>query len=78
MKCVICKSNNIEKKKVQEEIKQDADIVLVPLEIVVCLDCGERYYDRNAMRKIEDIRERVRKRDLAVKEIGRVLLAEAV
>ena len=78
MKCVICKSSNIKKKEVREEIKRDLDIVLLPIEVLVCLDCGERYYDRKAMRKIEETKQRVEKRNLHVKEIGRILLAEAV
>lgn len=78
MRCVICKGDNITKKEVKEEIKRGSDIVLIPLEILVCLSCGERYYDRKTMRKIEALRERLIKNNLEVKEIGRVLLAEAV
>ncbi len=55
MRCVICKNPDIQKKQVQEEIKKGEDIVLVPLEILVCLNCGERYYDRKAMKKIEEV-----------------------
>lgn len=77
MKCVICKSTDIEKREVHEEIKSGADIVLVPFEILVCLNCGERYYDRKAMKKIEGIKQRLKNHELALKEIGRVLLAES-
>jgi YgiT-type zinc finger domain-containing protein len=78
MKCIICKSTNRKKKEVREEINRDSDIVLLPVEVLVCLDCGERYYDRKTMRKIEETKQRVVERNLQVKEIGRVLLAEAV
>ncbi|NIM12047.1 MAG: YgiT-type zinc finger protein [Candidatus Aminicenantes bacterium] len=78
MKCVICKSPDIKKKKVQEEIKKGEDIVLIPLEILVCFNCGERYYDRKAMRKIEEAKQRLTKHELQIKEIGKVFLAEAV
>jgi len=78
MKCVICKSPDIKEKEVQEEIKKDGDIVLVPLEILVCLNCGERYYDRNAMRKLENVKQKLIKHNLMIKEIGRVFLAQAV
>ncbi len=78
MKCVICKGTDIRKREVKEEIKKESDIVLVPLEILVCNSCGERYYDRKAMRKIEDVKQKLKKENLIVKEIGRVLLAEAV
>ncbi len=78
MKCVICKSPDIKEKDVQEEIKKDGDIVLVPLKILVCLNCGERYYDRKTMRKLEDTKQRLIKHNLNIKEIGRVFLAQAV
>jgi hypothetical protein len=43
-------------KSVEEEIRSDKDILLVPLEVLVCLGCGERYYDRETMKKIEEMR----------------------
>jgi YgiT-type zinc finger domain-containing protein len=62
-------------KTIEEEIKSDNDIVLIPLEVLVCQSCGERYYDRKAMRKMEVVRSRLRKHDLKVEEVGRVLRA---
>jgi len=75
MKCVICKSSDIQMKIVEEEIKDGKDIVLIPIEVLVCLNCGERYYDRKAMRKIEEIRDRLKKHDLKVEEVGKVFRA---
>ncbi|MBT6048356.1 MAG: YgiT-type zinc finger protein [Candidatus Scalindua sp.] len=75
MKCVICKGSDIQMKTIEEEIKSDNDIVLIPLEVLVCQSCGERYYDRKAMRKMEVVRSRLRKHDLKVEEVGRVLRA---
>ncbi len=43
MKCVVCNSSNIEMKSVEEQIRSDKDILLMPLEVLVCLRCGERY-----------------------------------
>jgi YgiT-type zinc finger domain-containing protein len=56
MKCVVCNSSNVEMKVVEEEIRSDKDILLIPLEVLVCLSCGERYYDRETMKKIEEMR----------------------
>lgn len=56
MKCVVCKSTDIEKKQIEEEIRAKNDIVLVPMAVLVCVNCGERYYDQQAIRKIELIR----------------------
>lgn len=75
MKCVICKSSDIQNKMVEEEIKSGMDIVLVPLNVLVCTSCGERYYDRNTMRKIEDVRSRLKQKNLEVEEVGKVLRA---
>ena len=75
MKCVICKSLDIQKKMIEEEIKSGMDIVLVAVEVLVCMNCGERYYDRKTMRKIEDVRSRLKQKDLEVEEVGKVLRA---
>ena len=38
MKCVICRSGNIEMQNVSEEIQWGNDIVLVPVRIPVCVN----------------------------------------
>lgn len=75
MKCVICKSSDIQKMMIEEEIKSGMDIILVSVEVLVCMNCGERYYDRKTMRKIEDVRSRLKQKDLEVEEVGKVLRA---
>lgn len=73
MKCVVCNGSNLEMKSVEEEIRSDKDILLIPLEVLVCLSCGERYYDRKAMKKIEETRSRLKRHELKVEEVGKVL-----
>jgi len=51
MKCVVCKGSDIELKTVDEQIRTEKDIILVPMTILVCSNCGERYYDRKSMRQ---------------------------
>jgi YgiT-type zinc finger domain-containing protein len=75
MKCVICKSSDIQTKMIEEEIKSGMDIVLVPMDALVCMNCGERYYDRKTMRKIENVKTRLKQKDLKVEEVGKVLRA---
>jgi YgiT-type zinc finger domain-containing protein len=75
MKCVICKSSDIRTKVVDEEMKSGTDILLVPMEVLVCNHCGERCYDRRAMRRIEDMRSRLKQKDLKVAEVGKVMRA---
>jgi YgiT-type zinc finger domain-containing protein len=76
MKCVICKNSDIQMKTVDEEMRSGSDIFLVPMDVLVCSSCGERYYDRKAMRKIEEIRSRIKEKSLEAKEVGRVLRAQ--
>jgi YgiT-type zinc finger domain-containing protein len=78
MKCVICKSSQIEMEKVEEEIRLGSNILLVPMEVLVCLSCGERYYDKKAMKKIEETRSRLKRHDLEVEEVGKVLKEHVV
>ncbi|NER32741.1 MAG: YgiT-type zinc finger protein [Oscillatoria sp. SIO1A7] len=73
MKCVICNSENLQKREVEEKIKFGKDIVLVPVNVLACLDCGERYYDSKTLRKIEQIKARLKQQNLEVEEVGRVL-----
>jgi YgiT-type zinc finger domain-containing protein len=77
MKCVICKGSEIELKTVDEQIRTGRDIVLVPMSILVCSNCGERYYDRKAMKTIEEIRSKLKNQDLEVEEVGKVMRAHA-
>ncbi len=72
MKCVICKSPQIEMKTVEEEIRWGTNILLVPMELFVCSNCGERYYDKKAMRKIEETRSKLQRRDFKVEEVGKI------
>ena len=77
MKCVICKGSDIELKTVDEQIRTGKDIILIPMNILVCSNCGERYYDRKAMKKIEDIRAKAKHQDLEFEEVGKVMRARA-
>lgn len=58
---------------VEEEIKTGKDIVLVPMEVLVCSNCCERYYDIKTMLKLEEIRSKLRGQYLEVETVGKVL-----
>lgn len=73
MKCIICKSDDIELKKVDEEIKFENDIILIPIEVLVCNNCGERYYDGKTIRHLETVKEKIENKEIAVEDIGKVL-----
>ncbi len=72
MKCVICHGPHIELKTVEEEIRWGNNILLIPMEVLVCSNCGERYYDKKAMKKIEETRSKLQKRDFKVDEVGKI------
>lgn len=77
MRCVVCKSTDIEKKMIDEEIKVDKNIVLVSMEVLVCNNCGERYYDKSTMRKIEEFRSKLKEAKLNMEEVGKIFRAHA-
>jgi YgiT-type zinc finger domain-containing protein len=44
MKCLICHSTDISLRRVHEQLSRGEDMILVPVEVLVCNNCGERYY----------------------------------
>ena len=60
MQCIICHGEAIASTPVQEELKIENDIVYVPIHILQCRTCGERYYDRRTMRFLEDVTQKLR------------------
>ena len=77
MRCVVCNGSNIKSKRVDEQIRTGEDIVLLQMDILVCETCGERYFDKKNIRKIEKVREQARDHKLKVKEVGKVMRAVA-
>lgn len=73
MKCVICKGEDIKEKEVEEEIRAGNDVILVPVKVMVCTSCGERYYDRKTMKMLEEIEDKIEKKCLEVETVGKVL-----
>jgi len=73
MKCVICNSPDITKKKVEEEIRENSDVILVPIKVLVCEECGERYYDRTTMKRLEEIEQSIKEKRMPLQKVGRVL-----
>lgn len=78
MKCVICNGGDIKEKEVEEEIRVGNDIVLVPLKVMVCMSCGERYYNRRTMKMLEEVEDKMEKKILEVEPIGKVLRVSGV
>ncbi|MBU0693357.1 MAG: YgiT-type zinc finger protein [Candidatus Omnitrophica bacterium] len=77
MKCVVCKGPNIVTREVEEEVRVKNDVILVPVEVMICEQCGERYYDRATMKKLEEINKSIRENKRELEEIGHVLKVSA-
>lgn len=77
-KCAICKGEDLRVKRVYEEIHRQQDIIRVQIEIPVCGECGERYYDRATMRRLEELRDNQGDQHLPLTEVGEVLLCESL
>ena len=77
MKCIICHGESIQKKTVREERNIGNDIIFIPVDVLECSTCGERYYDRKTMRYLEDIDKKLHEGKAAVKNIGKVKILAA-
>lgn len=74
MRCVICHGNDIKEKEVKEELYYNNDIVHVPVKVLVCSTCGERYYDRQTMRFLEKVERELKTNTAKLKEVGKLLM----
>lgn len=74
MKCVICHGADVQFKDVREELPSGNDVVYVPIRVLVCQTCGERYYDRQTMRYLEAAEKKLKEGGLDLQEVGKVLL----
>lgn len=78
MKCVICRGDDIILKEVEEEFRLGSDVVLIRVEVLVCTSCGERYYDRKTMRSLEDIEGKLKREEIPLDMVGRVLRPSSI
>jgi YgiT-type zinc finger domain-containing protein len=74
MRCVICHGEDIKIKEVKEELYYNNNIVYVPVQVLVCKTCGERYYDRRTMRFLEEVERKLKTETVKLKEVGKLLM----
>ena len=72
MRCVICKTGEVQLATVQAEVKVGCDRLLVPVEAEVCLECGEPYYSTEALRYLERVREDFARKVITPASVGKV------
>lgn len=73
MRCIICHSTDISVRRVNEQLARGEDMVLVPVEVPVCNNCGERYYDRRTMQRLEEIEDAIDAGRVSLERVGEVL-----
>ena len=78
MKCVICKSGDIAERVIEEEIRVGSNIIFVSVKALVCPECGEKYYNRAQIKKLEDMEMLLRQKKVSLEKIGDVLRPVAV
>ncbi|MBI4551035.1 MAG: YgiT-type zinc finger protein [Candidatus Latescibacteria bacterium] len=74
MKCIICHSEDIRITAVREVLRVENDVVYVPIQIPVCFACGERYYDRQTIRYLEEVERQLKEGKANLQEVGKVLV----
>jgi YgiT-type zinc finger domain-containing protein len=73
VKCIICHSTDISVRCVNEQLSRGEDMILIPVEVLVCNNCGERYYDRRTMQRLEEIEDAVNAGRVSLERVGEVL-----
>jgi len=48
-------------------------MILVPVDVLVCSNCGERYYDRRTMQKLEEVADAVNAGHISLERVGEVM-----
>lgn len=74
LKCIICYGEDIQTTEVKEELKVKNDIVYVPIQIPVCRACGERYYDRQTIRFLEEVERKLSEGKVNLQQVGKILV----
>ena len=64
-RCFRCGSTDIRERLVEKLVRQGQYVVALQLPANACSNCGERYFDRDHAKQIEDVRRRLERRELA-------------
>ena len=72
MKCVICKTGEVQPASVQAELKIGRDRILVSVEAEACQQCGESYYSAEALRYLKRVREDFARKAITPASVGTV------
>jgi len=56
----------------QEDLRVGTDVIEVPIKVLVCGTCGERYYDRRTVRYLKEIERKLKAGTTKLREVGKV------
>ena len=63
-KCPVC-GGDLREKEVEKILKGGVNTAILKISAEVCLQCGERLYSENTVRRFEQIRRKLAKKDVA-------------
>ncbi len=63
-RCPVCGGELVEK-KVEKLLRGGVDTAVVKVHAEVCLHCGERLYSQETVRRFEEIRGKLERKDVA-------------
>ncbi|MBI4590586.1 MAG: YgiT-type zinc finger protein [Candidatus Rokubacteria bacterium] len=72
MKCVICKTGEVQPATVQAELKIGRDRILVSVRTEACQQCGEPYYSAETLQYLERVREDFARKAITPGSVGTV------
>ena len=61
-KCPICRGEVIEK-EVEKLLRRGNNTAIIKVQAEVCLHCGERIYSQDTIRKFEEIRQKLERKE---------------
>lgn len=72
MKCVICKTGDVQPATIETDIKVGPDRLIVRIAAERCQQCGEAYYSADDLRKLERVREDFARKAITPQPVGQV------
>ncbi len=72
MKCVICKTGEVEPGRVEAEIKVGRDRLVVTVDAEACGECGEQYYSAAVLRELAHIERAFAAKAISPASVGTV------
>jgi YgiT-type zinc finger domain-containing protein len=63
-KCPVC-GGELEEKEIEELLRGGANTAIIRVRAEVCLHCGERLYSQETVKRFEEIRRKLERKEVA-------------